>query len=211
MMNRIVLLLSALLLGALSLAGYQWARASVASDVYRDRLADIQHEYAQLADEYNQAVTPKPVTELLVEGGEISVIIRDGDGEERTIPTRFRAEREVFVDYALIEGRLLIRRIFDEDTAPKYATLIDDALLEVDWDAPGAMYGKAIYRRLEDGRWVVSVTGDGSLGLKRLEPDGERELSRHPTVREYAPVDAPDAEDTQRIGAGDVWRHLFSD
>lgn len=208
-MNRVVLLLSALLLGAMSLAGYQWARASVASEVYRDRLGSMQQEYAALAEDYNQAVTPKPVTELLVEQGTISVIIREGGGETRTIPTHFRAEREVFVDYALIDGRLLIRRIFDEDTAPKYALQIDEQLVEVDWDDPRAMYGKAIYRRLEDGRWVISVTGDGSLGLKRLEPGEEHELTRHPAVREFAPIEVPNEDDVERIGAGDVLRHWF--
>lgn len=209
MMNRLVLLLALLLLGAMSLAGYQWARASVASDVYRERLDDMQQEYAKLADDYNQAVTPKPVTELLVEDGSISVVIRTGNGGTRTIQTPYRAEREVFVDYALVDGRLLIRRIFDENTAPAYATMIDEDLVRVDWDAPGSLYGKAIYRRLEDGRWVISVTGDGSLGLKRLEDGEQTELTRHPAVREYDPVAMPDADDASRIGAGDVWRHWF--
>lgn len=208
MMNRLVLLLAALLLGAMSLAGYQWAKASVASDVYRDRLDGLHAEYTQLAEEYNQAVTPRPVTELLVENGKISIVVRTGHGEE-TIPTPYRADREVFVDYALIDGRLLIRRVFDDQTAPVYATPIDEELLEVDWDAPGAMYGKAIYRRLEEGRWVVSVTGDGSLGLKRLADGEDPELTARPAVREYSPTALPDENDPERIGIGDVWRHLF--
>ncbi|MFI4862534.1 MAG: hypothetical protein ACIAXF_17855 [Phycisphaerales bacterium JB063] len=211
MFNRLVLLLAFLLLGASSLAGYQWARASVAKDVYRDRLSTVQQEYAQLADQYNQAVTPKPVTELLVRDGEISVIIREGDGTTRTIETPYLADREVFVDYALIDGRLLIRRIFDENTAPSYATMIDADLVNVDWDDEAALFGKAIYRRLDDGRWVISVTGDGSLGLKRLEPGEEAELTHRPGVQEFAPVTPPTQDDIEAIGFREVWRELFSD
>ncbi|XAM00547.1 hypothetical protein OT109_03985 [Phycisphaeraceae bacterium D3-23] len=211
MFNRLVLLLAILLLGAFALAGYQWARASVAKQVYRDRLGAVQKEYAQLADQYNQAVTPKPVTELLVRDGKISVVIREGDGTARTIETPYLADREVFVDYALIDGRLLIRRIFDENTAPAYATMIDAELVNVDWDDHGAMFGKAIYRRLEDGRWVISVTGDGSLGLKKLEPGEEAELTHRPGVQEYAPVAPPSPQDVEPIGFGEVWRAMFSD
>lgn len=211
MFNRLVLLLAFLLLGAFSLAGYQWARASVAKDVYRDRLNSVQQEYAQLADQYNQAVTPKPVTELLVEGGKISVVIREGNGETRTIETPYLADREVFVDYALIDGRLLIRRVFDENTAPAYATMIDDELVDVDWDDAGAQFGKAIYRQLDDGRWVVSVTGDGSLGLKRLDPDEAPELTHRPGVAEFTPVTPPTHEEVEAIGIGEVWRRLFSE
>ena len=208
MAHKLTLSIAVLLLGAIFFAGFQWVKTSVAREVYRDRLEGLHQEYAQLAEQYNQAITPKPVTELLVKDGRISVVIRDGTGKQ-TLPTPYHADREVFVDYALIDGRLLIRRVFDEATAPRYATPIDEDLLEVDWDSPGAMYGKVIYRRLDDGRWVISVTGDGSLGLARLDDDQHPELTARPTVREYSPVALPDSTAPEHISLGDVWRHLL--
>lgn len=209
MLNRIVLLLALLLLMSMGIAGYQWARATAAKDIYRDRLGQLQGEFTDLAQQYNSAVTPKPVTELLVENGIVSIIIRDSAGQVQTIPTEANGQREVYVDYALIDGRLLIRRVFDEETAPKYATTVDPALLQVDWNAPGAMYGKAIYRRLEDGRWIVSVTGDGSLGLERLEGDATIDLVNQPEVKAYDPVNIQADADAEAISPGDVWHHLF--
>jgi len=209
MTKRLLLLTVALGMGMLSLAGYQWARASAAKDIYRDRLASLEGEYTQLVEQYNQAVTPKPVTELLVEDGKVSIIVRQAGGVLETITTPYRADREIFVDFALIDGRLLIRRIFDDHTAPAYATPIDETLLEVDWNAPGADYGKAIYRKLDEGRWIVSVTGDGSLGLKQVELDQDIDLTRAPAVQEYAPVQPRADEDVENIRFGEVWQHLM--
>jgi len=209
MLNRIVLLLALLLMSTLCIAGYQWARAAAAKDIYHERLGQLQSEYRDLADQYNRAVTPKPVTELLVEDGKVSVIIRDGDGKVRTIPTEAHGSRAVYVDYAVIDGRLLIRRVFDEETAPKYATYIDDDLVQVDWDDPLADFGQAIYSTLDDGRWIISVTSNGALYLKRIENDASYDLVSRPGVREFDPVEVETADSAQSIGIGDVWRHLF--
>ncbi|MEO0477780.1 MAG: hypothetical protein AAF085_17705 [Planctomycetota bacterium] len=61
MAKRVFLPLYLVALGVALAAGYQWAKASVAQQVYRDRLVSLQAEYQQLADQYNQAITPRPV------------------------------------------------------------------------------------------------------------------------------------------------------
>lgn len=212
MAKRVFLPLGVLVLGIAVLVGYQWARSSVATDIYRDRLIRLQDDYQQLAEQYNQAITPRPVTELLVEQGTVCVIVRKGDGQLIRVPTTFNAwEYELFVDYALVDGRLLIRRVFDEHTAANSAEaiVIDPDLVEVDWEDPAIPFGKAIYRsRMADGRWVISVTGDGSLGLKQISEDTKVTLTAQPEVKKFEPVDGRADEAVERIGVGDVWRHM---
>lgn len=199
-------------LGIASLLGYQWAKATVAQDIYRDRLTSLQSDYQQLAEQYNQAITPRPVTELLVEDGTVCVVVRRGDGELARVPTTFNAwEDELFVDYALVDGRLLIRRVFDEHTAARSdeAVVIDPELVEVDWEDPTIPFGKAIYRsRMADGRWVISVTGDGSLGLKQIAEDSQITLAKQPEIKKFEPIDERADEAVERIGVGDVWKYL---
>lgn len=212
MAKQLFLPLSLIALGVAAIAGYQWARANVAKDIYRDRLTSLQAEYEDLAQEYNQAITPRPVTELLVEDGTVCVIVRKGDGELVRVPTTFNAwEDELFVDYALVDGRLLIRRVFDEHTAARSdkAVVIDPDLVEVDWQDPGIPFGKAIYRsRMADGRWIISVTGDGSLGLKQVSEDIAVTLTAEPEVKKFEPIDERADEAVEKIGVGDVWKHL---
>jgi len=195
-----------------TVAGYQWARSEVAQDIYRDRLVLLQNDYRALAERYNQAVTPRPVTELLIEDGKVCVVVRKGDGERVEIPTPFNAwEDELFVDYALVDGRLLIRRVFDEHTAARSekTVVVDPELVEVDWQNPSIPFGKAIYRsRMSDGRWIISVTGDGSLGLKKIDDDAKVLLETQPKVQEFAPVDEQAKEDIESIGVGEVWQYL---
>ena len=199
-------------LGIASLLGYQWAKATVAQDIYRDRLTSLQSDYQQLAEQYNQAITPRPVTELLVEDGTVCVVVRRGDGELVRVPTTFNAwEDELFVDYALVDGRLLIRRVFDEHTAARseQAVVIDPELVEVDWEDPTIPFGKAIYRsRMADGRWIISVTGDGSLGLKQIAEDSQITLAKQPEIKKFEPVDERADEAVEQIGVGDVWEYL---
>ena len=199
-------------LGIASLLGYQWAKATVAQDIYRDRLTSLQSDYQQLAEQYNQAITPRPVTELLVEDGTVCVVVRRGDGELVRVPTTFNAwEDELFVDYALVDGRLLIRRVFDEHTAARseQAVVIDPELVEVNWEDPTIPFGKAIYRsRMADGRWIISVTGDGSLGLKQIAEDSQITLAKQPEIKKFEPVDERADEAVGQIGVGDVWEYL---
>lgn len=210
--NKLFLPLALLGVALAALAGYHWAKANVAQDIYRDRLTVLQQDYQKLAEQYNQAVTPRPVTELLVEDQTVCVIVRMGDGQVQRFPTQFNAwDNELFVDYALIDGRLLIRRVFDQNTAPgsEQAIVIDPDLVEVQWDAPGALHGQAIYRnRMADGRWVISATQNGALGLTQIDDDQEVKLIARPTVKDFAPVDEQAHAAVDSIGVGDVWQYL---
>ena len=68
-------------------------------------------------------------------------------------------------------------------------------------------YGKAIYRQLTEGRWVVSVTGDGSLGLAMA--DEPVSLSAPPEVRDYHEADDEVEQKLDEIGVAEVVSRLF--
>ena len=164
--------------------------AEIEAEIYRERLGEISGDLTALREQYNEAVRKTAVTELVVEGNTLSVTIRGGDGSRQTFPTPFDPSREIYVDYVVVDGRLWIRRIFDEQTAPDRGLLIDPGLAQIDWNRVGASHGKATYRALHDGRWVVSVSGDGSLGLAPSPVGVSTPLSPPPPVRDYTPVAA---------------------
>ena len=180
----------AALLTLAGLASYQLLRTGLAADVYRARLEQAADDYESLRGQYNQAVLRTAVTELIVEDGRLAVAIRDAGGAIRTIETPFDPSREIYVDFVVLDGRLWIRRVFDDRTPPEQGVLVDPALAEIDWSAEEAAYGKATYRALTPGRWVVSVTGDGSLGLTRRRDDARIELAPPPPVRSYEPIES---------------------
>lgn len=163
--------------------------ASLEADIYRERLSALSADYEALRGRYNEAVRRTAVTELVVGEDRLDVVIRNAAGETETLATPFDPKREIYVDYVVIDGRLWIRRVFDEATAPDAGMLIDPRLAVVDWTSEGASHGKAAYRSLEPGRWVVDVTGDGSLGLALQEGDTRAILSPPPPIREYAPIE----------------------
>ena len=189
-----------LALVAVSAAGYKLFHAQIEAEVYRDRLETLSTDYEQLRSSYNQAVRRTAVTELLVDESTICVIIRDASGQTQTLPTHFDPRGEVYVDYVVLDGRLWIRRIFDEKTAPRDAMVIDPKLAQVDWDLDGAQHGKAIYRQMKPGRWVVSVTGDGSLGLALAEDDEAVDLIAAPAVRDFEPIDEAVSRTASEVG-----------
>lgn len=206
-----------LLIGAL--AGYQWAKANVAQEIYHDRLTGLEadyrqlgQEYNQLAEQYNQAVTPLPVTELFIEDGIVCVAVRMGDGEIKRFPTPYNAwENEFHVDFAMINSRLLIRRVYDENTAPNAGVVLDPELLQVEWDAPGASHGHVIYsNRMSDGRWIVTVTRNGALSLEKVDDDAQINLVAQPQMMEFEPAEHREQieSDLTEIGVRDVWRYL---
>ena len=178
------------LLATGGLAGYQLLRTGLAADVYRARLEQAASDYEALRGQYNQAVRRTAVTELIVADGRVSVLIRDAGGTIRSLETPFDPAREIYVDFVVLDGRLWIRRVFDDRTPPEQGVLVDPALAEIDWSAEPAAYGKATYRALTPGRWVVSVTGDGSLGLTRASDDVPSQLVPPPPVRDYEPIES---------------------
>lgn len=193
-----------------AIVAYQRLQTGIATEVYRDRLRVLSHRYEDLRQTYNQAVKRTAVTELVVDGGRLSVVIRTVEGVRQVIQTPFDPYGEVFVDYVVIDGRLWIRRLFDAHTRPSEALVFDPLLGEVDWDAPEVAYGKAVYRRLGEGRWVVTVTGDGSLGLAiRSDPTGPIELTPCPSVQDYPQIQRQIDREIERIGVADVWGKLI--
>lgn len=197
----------------LSLAGvvvYQRVRGRMAAQIYRQRLQSLSDSYERLRLTYNEAVKKTAVTELIVDGGRLSVVIRTVEGDRRVVETPFDPYGEVFVDYVVTDGRLWIRRVFDGRTAPENGLVLDPLTDGVDWDGPGVAHGKAVYRRLDEGRWVVTVTGDGSLGLARCADDRDVDLVPSPPVQDYTQIEHDLNGQIERIGVGDILRQLGS-
>lgn len=189
--------------------GYQAVRADIAATTYRERLATMVEQYEGLRSEYNAAVRKTAVTELVVEDDALSIVVRGPDGERETLATELDPRGEIYVDYVVLDGRLLIRRVFDSWTAPADGIVLDPELVEVDWDDPRAEHGKAVYRALADGRWVVSVTGSGALGLVRLGDVGTTlpsDLVRAPEIGDFGELVEETDVELDGVGVGDVWR-----
>ena len=182
------------------------ARAELRADIYRDRLEDVAQDYSALAARFNSAGAQAAVTELVVEGGGLSVRVRSRRGVETVIPTTLDPASEIYVDYVVINGRLWIRRVFDDRTPPVEGVVIDPSLVDVDWDEPGSQVGKAVYRALGEGVWQVSVTGQGALGLVRVDEARRQPLIEAPELLEFDTIDASVQEEAERVTFGDLWR-----
>jgi len=189
-------------------AGYRVLESQLEADVYRQRLAETERDLVQLRDQYEQVVRRTAVTELVVTDGVLSVHVRAGDGSILSLPTPFDPTREIYVDYVVIDGRLWIRRIFDEDTAPGQGMLIDPALGAIDWEADEVAQGKASYRALGEGRWVISVSGNGALDLARAREDEVVRLAPPPPIREWSPAQREAQEALRDLEPKEVLREL---
>ena len=210
MMKFIKIVIGLLLLCVLAIVGYRWASAKVELDIYRDRLAGLSNEYESLRSMYNQAVRKTAVTELIVSDGRLSLTIRTIEGIERVIDTPFDPAHEIYCDYVLLDGRLWIRRVYDGHTPPSNGLVIDDKLEHVDWNDPAARYGNAVYRSLSEGRWIVTVTGDGSLGLAKVDTESAAMLSGPPPVRDYHQLEKQINETIARVTVADVLKRLLA-
>ncbi|CAN0592477.1 unnamed protein product, partial [Laminaria digitata] len=180
--RRTSALLLAAVIGGAGLLGYQVARDRVAADVYLERYTELNDEHNELIDQYNQAVTRTAVTELVVADGTVSVNVRTADGQTEPHVVNADPAHPIYVDYVVKDGRLLIRRVFDSKSVPDDAGVIDSKLLKIDWNDPAVRHGQAIYRQLTDGRWIVTVSGDGSLALAKIEDDADVQLLSAPEV-----------------------------
>ncbi len=198
-----------LLLGGSGLLGYRLTASHMAADIYRDRIQQLSSDYESLRTMYNQAIRKTAVTELIVDEGRLTLSVPTPDGGRRNIETGFDPSNEIYCDYVQIDGRLWIRRLYDDRTAPSEGLLLDTRFEFVDWDAPGARQGHAVYRSLAPGRWIVTVTGDGSLGLVPVEGDRPTQLTPAPQVYDYEQIDKQLRARIDRIGPGDVVDHLF--
>lgn len=204
----VAFVIGGVLVAAAVVATYQFAKSRVTVDVYRERLETLSGEYETLRKTYNEAVKRTAVTELLVEDGHLCVAIRTSDGQEKIVNTPYDPSGEIYVDCVVLEGRLWIRRVFDERTKPEDGTVIDPKLVNVNWQDQSARYGKAIYRSLSEGRWLVTVTGDGSLGLVKASPNDQVTLSPPPPVREYPQIEKEITDAVDEVTATQVIKRL---
>ncbi|MEO1236048.1 MAG: hypothetical protein AAFX76_04600 [Planctomycetota bacterium] len=209
-LNRLTAVASLVLVAAAGLLGYQLLRSGVAADVYHDRLVELQDDHARLVDHYNRAVTRTAVTELLVDtdAGTVCVNVRTADGRLESHPVAADPRHPLYVDFVVKDQRLLIRRVFDSRSAPDDAGAIDSDLLDLDWTDPTLRHGQAIYRQLSTGRWIVSVSGDGSLALSKIDENTAVDLLAAPPVAEFEPVAAARRE-LESITPADVWSHWW--
>lgn len=202
--------LTAAVVVAAGLFGYALLRADLAADVYLERLETLAGDYEDLRTTFNEAIARTAVTELVVKEGKLAVRVRSAAGVVRELATPYDPAGEIYVDFAVVDGRLLIRRLFDEKTRPADAMVIDAELVDVDWDAPGAQVGKAVYRSLGEGLWVITVTANGSLDLVRSEVSQAEDLVASPPVREYEAIERDARAEIEQIGPGDVVRRVIS-
>lgn len=191
----IVLLLLLAVVAAAGVAGLKLTRAQMAEDIYRDRLTGLAADYAKLRDQYERALSQSVVTELEIKDGQLTVSYRRGDGEVVHVPTSLDTSKEIFVDFYVAGNRVGIRRIFDSSMAPDQALVLDEPWNLLAADAPPTTFGRAVYRRLDEGRWSVTMTGNGSLGLEQL-PAGHRPalVPPPPLITPEAPVLASEQE-----------------
>lgn len=189
--------------------GFRVLKSELTADVYRGRLEVLARDYESLRATYNDAVRRTAVTELVVKGRELTVVVRTDQGVLREVKTGLDPTQEVYVDYALVHGRLLIRRVFDAKTPPERGVVVDPDLAAVDWQAPGAAYGQTVYRTLEEGRWLVSVTGNGALALARAPSDEPTALAPAPHIKDFAAMEQELKAQLGSISWRDVWRRLI--
>lgn len=187
---------------------YFWAKETVTLALYEARLHQLNSDYEQLRQGYNQAVQQTAVTLLHVENSQVSVIIRTADGSERRIATPFGTDRELYVDFIVSGGRLWIRRVFDARTPPEQGVVIDPLWATVDWQDPQTRHGKAIYRQLTPGRWEIRVSGNGSLNLEPVDPASLPLLAHAPQVAAFAEWHAALELSSAQLGWRDVWAWL---
>lgn len=183
-------------------------RGAAAERLYQQKIAELVGNYRALEVQYNDAVKQTAVTELIVEENTLDVRVRTAAGETTRIRTSADPSGEVYVDFAIIDGRIWIRRVFDEHTPPSLGTVIDPALADIDWDAEGARQGQAVYRSLGEGRWIVAVTGNGSMGLARA-PEGPVDLAPAPQVGEYEQIEEELDRSLEQISTMELLRGMI--
>jgi len=189
-----------------AMVGLRFAKADAANAVYKSRLQDLSSEYETLRTHYNSAVRQTAVTELVVRDRSVTVQVRTIEGTVETIETDANADKEIYVDFALIEGRLWIRRVFDADTPPSKATLINPKLAHVDWNKENALVGQAVYRQLGEGRWVVNTSGDGALALTQVPEDQIVNLAPPPEIGDFDEIQSEVSEEIDKV----TWRDVFA-
>lgn len=185
-------------------------RSQVESEIYRQRLDELHGQYVRLADRFETAIRRTAVTELEVRDGVLSVLVRTPEGVIVCIPTPYDPLGTIHVDYIVRDGRLWIRRVYDDDTRPKDGLVIDPKLADIDWRDPLVRHGQTIYRgMLDDGRWIITVTGTGALELARIGPTDDWHLMSAPRLHTHEDLHEEIAQVKRGISTGDILRRAF--
>lgn len=197
--------LPGLLTAGIIVCSFFWLKEEVTSRIYRNKLELLAADYAALADQYNHAVRQSAITELEVTTDSVSILVRTIDGEVRRIATPFNPKKEIFVDYLVGNGRIWIRRVFDQATAPENALVIDPLWDFVDWKGAGLNYGKIIYRSLDPGLWSIQVSGNGALTLEPVDSSTISQLVASPEVRSFEEIRIELDQSVKDIRLADLW------
>ncbi len=204
------------LVAALAFGAFGYMRGRLIESIYQRKLELLAAEYGALRKRYNRAVEDTAVTELVVhpdEGGgpgRVDVIVRSVEGTLDTVETGFEADAEIHVDFVIRAGRLFIRRVYDDRTAPVEGTLIDPELSGVVWNDPEVARGLTVYRGdLQPGRWVVSTTGNGALDLEPAPVGESIELFRAPPVLDFEVLRSEVEDEIGDVSVSDVVREAW--
>ncbi len=202
--------------GVVALAGLHMLRADAAQQIYKDRLIELGETYTSVVEQYNTAVRQSTVTELVVEpaAGQtgpltLAVVVRDAAGERKRIETPYDPSGEIYIDFVVLDGRVWIRRVFDDRTPPSEAVVIDPAVADVQWSMDGSGYGKAVYRSLTEGRWAVSISGNGSLTLAPVTGPTPPDLVHPPEIVDFEAIVREADASAQEVRLSDVLRNFL--
>ena len=209
-MTRIVQLAFLALFAGIALGvGYNLVLNRISTGIYREKLAALSADYAELHARYQELTKRTAITELVVTPERVTVAVVDASGQIATVETPFDPEDEIYVDYANVNSRLWIRRVYSDRTPPEQGVVIDPALADIDWKGGHAAYGKAIYRQLQPGRWIVTVTGGGALELEQSPYTKTRRLQRPPSIVSYPELENAVRTEMDGVGFFDVLRYAF--
>jgi len=195
---------------------WRHSRGDIVTDIYRQRLEELSANYQQLRGQYNEAVRKTAVTELVLEGGRLSVAIRTAAGVVETIPTHLDANQEVHVEYLVQDGKLWIRRVYTLSQpdpggrAHAAVAMINPSLADPPWSSDPSLKGLSVFRKnLTPGRWVVTTTGNAALDLKKLPPGQESQLTSPPPVRDFPAMEKEIRAEAAKLDAWDIVRNIL--
>ena len=182
-----------LVLAGLVVVGWRMGQTTAKAKWYRAELAaltehhqQLRNDHMALAKQYNQAITHTAVTEVVVKDGQLSIALMGLTGELDRVDLPFNAREEIFFDFVVVDGRLMPRRVFELNKQP---VQLDEKLAHINWH-DAATKGLAVYRAFPmDGRWKVSISGNGALGLSPVSPGERLELHPAPQLDAFAPAD----------------------
>jgi hypothetical protein len=201
-----------------AVALWRQSRGNIVAGIYRQRLEEVSARYQELRGQYNEVVRKTAVTELVVDGGQVSVVIRTAAGIVETIPTHLDAAQEVHVEYLVLDGKLWIRRVYtlsDPDSAGQPAAsvaMINPSLAQPPWSTDPNLKGLSVFRKnLAPGRWVVTTTGNAALDLKKLPEGQSSQLASPPPVRDFPAMEAQIRDEVAKLGVMDIARNILAE